>query len=68
MDDLLDLPVIRYPHGPLLDRAIDLHANVTAYDAMYLALAEALGAPLLTRDDALGAVRISRARVIVLRG
>ena len=50
LDDLLDLPLTRYPHGPLLVRVWELRANVTANDAAYLALAEALDAPLVTRD------------------
>ena len=47
---LADLPVRRYAHGALMPRVWDLRANVTAYDAVYVALAEVLGAPLLTRD------------------
>jgi predicted nucleic acid-binding protein len=50
IDDLLDLPVERYSHRPLLSRMWELRANLTAYDAAYVALAEALDAPLLTRD------------------
>jgi predicted nucleic acid-binding protein len=48
--DLADLPVHRYPHQFLLPRIWELRQNVTAYDAAYLALAEVLAAPLLTRD------------------
>ena len=48
--DLVEFPVERYGHEPLLDRVWQLRDNVTAYDAVYLALAEALGAPLVTRD------------------
>jgi predicted nucleic acid-binding protein len=51
--DLADLPVERYPHTPLLDRIWLLRNNVTAYDAAYLALAEALDAALVTRDRSL---------------
>lgn len=64
--DLADMPLVRYEHGPLLDRAFDLHANATVYDAVYLALAEALDVPLLTRDEALALVPKHRARVIVV--
>ena len=53
LEDLIALPVHRYPHAILLKRAFELRDNVTLYDAIYLALAEALGAPLLTRDAAL---------------
>ena len=56
LQDLSDLPVERYSHGLLLPRAWELRHNLTAYDAVYVALAEILGATLLTRDD-----RISRA-------
>lgn len=43
-------PLTRYSHEPLLERIWELRANITAYDAAYVALAEALGAVLLTRD------------------
>lgn len=42
-----------YEHGPLLRRALALREVLTAYDAVYVALAEALGAPLLTCDSKL---------------
>ncbi|MEA2491835.1 MAG: hypothetical protein QOH21_3627 [Acidobacteriota bacterium] len=47
------LPVLRHPVQPLVDRIWSLRHNITAYDAAYVALAEALGAPLLTRDQRL---------------
>lgn len=50
LTDLADLSVERYPHDPLLPRIWELRDNATAYDATYLALSEALGAPLLTCD------------------
>ncbi len=46
----------RYPHHIFLSRVWSLRLNATAYDACYLALAEALDAPLLTRDRRLAAV------------
>jgi predicted nucleic acid-binding protein len=64
--DLLDLPVRRYPHLPLLPRIWALRAHLTAYDAAYVALAEFLGASLLTRDARLGRARGHRARVEVI--
>lgn len=47
---LPDLPLRRYPHQQLLPRIWALRHNLSAYDAAYVALAEALDAPLLTRD------------------
>lgn len=52
---LLDeLPVRRHPHAPLVPRIWTLRTNLTAYDAAYVALAEALGAVLLTCDARIG--------------
>lgn len=50
LDDWRLLPVERYAHDPLLPRVWELRQNVSAYDAMYVALAESLDAPLLTHD------------------
>ena len=50
---LIQMPLERHAHWPFLDRIWDLRRNVTAYDAVYIALAEALEAPLLTCDRAL---------------
>ena len=44
------LPVARYPHEPLLQRMWALRANLTAYDAAYVALADGLRATFVTRD------------------
>lgn len=55
LNDLADFPVYRYPHDVLLARIWELRHNVTAYDAVYLALAETLAAPLVTCDAKLGA-------------
>lgn len=63
LDDLGDLPVHRYPHDVLLPRIWALRANLTAYDAAYVALAEALDAPLLTRDRRLATAPGHAARV-----
>lgn len=48
--DLRAWPAERWSHGPLLARAWELRENVRMYDGLYVALAEALAAPLLTRD------------------
>lgn len=61
--DLQLLPLIRYPHLPFLGRIWELRANVTAYDAAYIALAEALGAPLVTTDRPLSRAPGLRARI-----
>ena len=53
MEDLADFPINRYPHDIFLPRIWELRHNLTAYDAAYIALAEALPAPLLTRDKRL---------------
>lgn len=51
--DLPGLGVQYYPHQPLLARSWSLRENLTAYDACYVALAELLGADLLTGDGRL---------------
>lgn len=48
--DFADLVVMRYPHAPLADRVWELRHNVTAYDGLFVALAEALGVPLISCD------------------
>ena len=54
--ELAALPLVRHAHDPLLPRVWSLRDNLTAYDAVYVALAEALDATLLTCD-----ARLSRA-------
>lgn len=56
LEDLRRFPLERYGHRVLLDRIWELRENVSACDAAYLALAEALDAPLWTRDAALAGV------------
>jgi predicted nucleic acid-binding protein len=55
MQDLPRLRIVRYPHFILLPRIWQLRHNLSAYDAAYVALAEKIGAPLITRDSRLAA-------------
>lgn len=64
--DYLDLRVERHFHEPLLERIWQLRHNMTAYDAAYVALAEALDAPLVTCDGRLSRAPDHRARIEVL--
>jgi predicted nucleic acid-binding protein len=61
--DLADFPLRRYPHDFLLPRVWGLRRNLTAYDAVYVALAEALDAPLLTCDRRLATAPGHQARI-----
>ncbi len=67
LGDLADMPLNRYPHDVFLLRIWTLRRNLTAYDAAYVALAEALDAPLITRDAALARASGHRARVELIR-
>lgn len=51
--DLVTLRVELFPYGPVADRVWQLRGDVTAYEAWYVALAEALDAPLVTLDERL---------------
>ncbi|MCC7049798.1 MAG: type II toxin-antitoxin system VapC family toxin [Alphaproteobacteria bacterium] len=64
--DLAVYPLLRYPHGQLLQRVWELRGNLTAYDAAYVALAEALDVPLLTRDRRIAAAAGHAARIYVV--
>jgi len=61
--DLSDLPVERYSHTIFLPPIWELRDNVTAYDAAYIALAEALDVPLFTCDRRLSQAPGHAARV-----
>ncbi len=63
LSDLAGLVVTRYPHTPLSGRIWELKDNLTAYDSCYVALAEALGAPLVTTDGSLARASGSHAEV-----
>lgn len=66
LSDFADLPMQRYPHELLMPRVWVLRHNLTAYDAAYVALAELLDAPLLTRDGRIARATGHRARVEVV--
>jgi predicted nucleic acid-binding protein len=55
ISDLLNLRVSLYPHKLLVPRIWQLRHNLSAYDAAYIALAESLRAPIVTRDTGLKA-------------
>ena len=61
--DLSDLPLHRYPHTRLLERVWELRDDLTVYDASYVALAEVLEAPLVTRDARLARAGGHRANI-----
>jgi predicted nucleic acid-binding protein len=63
MIDLAALALVRFPHTPFLGRIWELRDRFTAYDAAYVALAEELGAPLLTLDARLARAGGHRATV-----
>lgn len=63
---LLAMPIERFPVGPFMPRAFELRANVTAYDATYVALAEQLDCPLVTADRRLATAPGIRCHVEVL--
>jgi predicted nucleic acid-binding protein len=56
-------PITRHSHEPLLARIWRLRENLTAYDAAYVALAEGLGAVLVTRDERIAKVKGHKASV-----
>ena len=61
--DLVDVDLHRHAHSDLLMRVWKLRDNITAYDAVYVALAEALGATVVTCDAPLAKAPGHRARV-----
>jgi predicted nucleic acid-binding protein len=66
VDDLGALPADRYPVLPFMPRAYELRANVSAYDATYVALAEQLGCALVTVDRRLAAAPGPRCAITVI--
>jgi predicted nucleic acid-binding protein len=63
LEDLLEMRLQRVSHRNLVERAWQLRENMSFYDALYVALAEGLGAPLLTLDKKLARVPGVRAEV-----
>jgi predicted nucleic acid-binding protein len=66
LDDLAGFALTRYPHDFLMQRVWSLRDNLSAHDAVYVALAEALDAPLLTRDQRIANAPGHGARVEVV--
>jgi len=64
LENLQALDIERHPHEPLLERVWALRNNLTAHDAVYVALAEALDATLLTCDARLARAPGARGRVV----
>ena len=60
------LGLIRYAASPLLDRVWELRSSVTAYDAMYVALAENLECALVTADARLSGANGPRCAITVV--
>ena len=66
VNDLQRMPIERLPSINLVRRAFELRDSVSTYDAMYVALAEALDQPLLTADKRLAAAKGPRCTFEVL--
>lgn len=63
LTDYTGLRIVRYPMQPLQRRVFELRHNLTAYDAMYVALAETLDVPLLTDDTKFAGTPSHRAAI-----
>lgn len=68
LDDLAVAVPELFPVRPLMARIAELRANVSPYDAAYVALAELLDAPLLTSDRRLASALSGQSDVVVLGG
>lgn len=62
---LQNMRLTRYSHAPFVERVWELRKNVTAYDAAYVALSEALEAPIVTTDGRLAKAPGHRAKIEV---
>lgn len=67
LDVWRQLGLLRYDAVPLLDRVWELRNSVTAYDALYVALAENLDCPLVTADARLAGANGPRCVIAVVR-
>jgi len=67
LDDFRALDLHRYAHEPLLERVWDLRENLTAYDAVYVALTEVLDGVLLTCDGPLSRAPNLAGRVVLIQ-
>jgi predicted nucleic acid-binding protein len=65
IQDMADLRITRYAPVVLLERIWELRQNLSAYDAAYVALAEKLQAPLITRDQRIAAAPGHKAKIEV---
>jgi predicted nucleic acid-binding protein len=63
LEDFMDFPIVRHPHELLLMAVWSLRSNFSAYDAVYVALAELLDVPLLTHDRRLASAASRHVRV-----
>ena len=67
IEDYASLRIVRHQHLDFIHRAWQLRRNLSAYDAVYVALAESLNATLVTCDRPLGSAPGHSARVDVIR-
>lgn len=67
-EDFAALRIRRYAHHPFADRIWALRDNLTAYDAAFVALAEALAVPIVTCDARLASASAHQADVELFGG
>jgi predicted nucleic acid-binding protein len=67
LSDYIALYLVRFEHVRLMGRVWQLRSNLSAYDALYIALAEMLEAPLITCDHKITARGLHRAKTVLLK-